>query len=212
MNIFIQAKSIGLKDQRNARLVQKKNNFDNKVNFTLSVIVQKNALNARENLYINLTLLHDDLSQPVDMGLKDKGPKEMLGLVQEKATLVSMIFTFRVIIQKRSQMRAKMNIYLFWRAQNWNYLKNGTLKLLQILCKYFFFKPNPLENYTIGRLRFFLESGYSIKHDNLKKGLVLRQNSSSTHLSFARFFRPKNLNIFLNKSRIFGLFLHFYIS
>ena len=144
MNIFIQAKSIGLKDQRNARLVQKKNNFDNKVNFTLSVIVQKNALNARENLYINLTLLHDDLSQPVDMGLKDKGPKEMLRLVQEMATLDSMIFTFRVIIQKWSQMRAKMNIYLFWRAQNWNYLKNGTLKLLLILCKYFFF-PNSLQ-------------------------------------------------------------------
>ena len=77
------------------------------------------------------------------MGLKDKGPKEMLRLVQEMATLDSMIFTFRVIIQKWSQMRAKMNIYLFWRAQNWNYLKNGTLKLLLILCKYFFF-PNSL--------------------------------------------------------------------
>ena len=70
------------------------------------------------------------------MGLKDKGPKEMLGLVQEKATLVSMIFTFRVIIQKRSQMRAKMNIYLFWRAQNWNYLKNGTVKVLILKIRY----------------------------------------------------------------------------
>ena len=43
-------------------------------------------------------------------------------------------FTLLAIFQKISYMRAKKNIYSIWRAQEWNYLKNCKVKVVQIFC------------------------------------------------------------------------------